>query len=176
MNKGVGTLECKQWVIWQVRLKHLYKMNWLHRLNNYHTSKQHKFEVLYQWCYCNIYSDMNKTEKGKIFHVNVISQWQNEKMAKKWLNFTKWPSVFFMDSAFQKWPYFSKLAMKWPIWLPCSAKRTVTLALHQSESLGSAALTLEKCLQEKQNIRFFPAEYTIHFLCITSPLDKLRCK
>ena len=31
---------------------------------------------------------------------------------------------FFMDSAVKKWPNFSKLAMKWPIWQPCQKHRT----------------------------------------------------
>ena len=30
---------------------------------------------------------------------------------------------FFVASALQKWPSFSKLAMKWPIWQPCVCRR-----------------------------------------------------
>ena len=31
---------------------------------------------------------------------------------------------FFMVSAIQKWPNFSKLAMKCPVWQPCTVTRT----------------------------------------------------
>jgi len=41
---------------------------------------------------------------------------------KKWPNFIKWQNCFFMASAVHKWPNFSKLAMKWPIWQPCCRK------------------------------------------------------
>jgi len=43
-------------------------------------------------------SDMNtvqKIQKDKMFNEKLILQWQTEKMAEKWPNFTKWPNAFF---------------------------------------------------------------------------------
>jgi len=84
-----------------------------------HTSKHKKVEL--PRCYCN-------------------NEWheycpKNTKRQNIWwkLNFTvtnqKWPKNgqisqngqmrFFMACAVKKWPNFSKLAMKWPVWHPC---------------------------------------------------------
>ena len=44
---------------------------------------------------------------------------KTEKMAKNCQILQNGQMRFFMASAVKKWPNFSKLAMKWPIWQPC---------------------------------------------------------
>jgi len=48
-------------------------------------------------------------QKDKIFNENLILQWQTEKMAKKWQNFTKWPNVFFHGQCSYKMAIFFKI-------------------------------------------------------------------
>ena len=78
-----------------------------------HTSKQYKVEV--PWCCCN--NDMKslqKMQKDKIFIENFICA-KTEKMAKV---YKMAMCVFSWPAHLKKWPNFSKLAMKWPIWQP----------------------------------------------------------
>ena len=79
-----------------------------------HPSK-HYYKVEVPWCYCNSnMKTVQKINKDKLFNENLISQWQNEKCQILHNGQVR----FFMASALQKWPNFSKLAMKWPIWQP----------------------------------------------------------
>jgi len=63
---------------------------------------------------------VHKIQKDKTFNENFILQWQNEKWPKNSQILQNGQMRFFMANALQKWPNFSKLAMKWSIWQPCS--------------------------------------------------------
>jgi len=76
-------------------------------LNHYYTlpsSKQYKIEIPWRYCY-NDTKSAQKIQNDKIFNENLISKWQNEKMAK----------CVFVASTLQKWPNLLKLSMKVPI-------------------------------------------------------------
>ena len=112
----------KQTVIWQVRLKYLYKMYWLQGLNKYSTTH---FKTTQGWNTMMLlwqYSDMKLFQKilnaKYIVKISFYSD-KLKKMAKNVAKFTKWLNVFFHGQC-TKWRNISKLAMKCLTWQACS--------------------------------------------------------
>jgi len=93
------------------------KISWLQKLNHHYTFQSKKRLTCHG--VAATMSDTNtvqKIQKDKIFDENLISQRQTKKNGQILHN---GQMRFFMASAVNKWPNFSKLTMKWPVWQPC---------------------------------------------------------